>query len=214
VADESSNGENVIAVNFAEDAKAYQALTRLKELASQGQVRLTGAAVVVRDEDGQIEVKDHVSGGTGSHTLTGGLIGLLIGILAGPFGILLGGATGLLLGSLFDSQDVDETESALSDISRSVTVGRTALLAEVIEQSTEVVDTAMDELGGDVLRRSIGDVQAEIAAAEEAQKQAKRQARESLRKAHHEQHQQDFQAKIDALKAKFHRTKSGADTAS
>jgi uncharacterized membrane protein len=197
--------DNVLAVNFSEDAKAYEALTRLKELDDQGQVGLAGAAVVVRSEDGHVDIKDEVGDIGYAGAATGGIIGLIIGIIGGPFGVLIGGATGLLIGSLFDLHDVDETESAVSDISRSVQPGHTALLAEVSEQSPDVVDAAMGQLGGTVLRRTLEDVQAEIAAAEDAQNAAKREARKQLREARRTQMKEKIQEKIGALKAKLHR---------
>jgi hypothetical protein len=59
---------------------------------------------------------------------TGRLIGLMIGILGGPFGILIAGTIGLLIGSLFDQQDADDTESVLSDLrSRSAWATRRCL---------------------------------------------------------------------------------------
>ena len=197
--------ENVIAVTFEEDGNAYLALTALKELDNQHQLDLAEAAVVIRDEAGRIETKDEIGGAGVPGTTTGGIIGLLVGILGGPFGILIGGATGLLIGSLFDMSDSDDTESVLSDISRSVQVGQTSLLAEVGEQSPEVVDAAMSKLGGTVLRRSVDDVEAEIAAAEAAQKKAKRAAREELREQRRNQVKETIRARIDALKAKLHR---------
>jgi hypothetical protein len=104
----------------------------------------------------------------GSYTgmASGGLVGLVIGVLDGPLGILIGGATGLLIRSLVDIDDADDTESVLSDISNSVGVGLTAFLAELTEHSSEVIDTAMARLGGIVLRRSVDEVEAEIAASE------------------------------------------------
>src|SRR5690349_5056879 len=101
-------GENVIAVSFAEDNSAYEAFTNLKELDEQRQVSLKGAAIVQRGEDGRIVTKDSVDSEQYAGTATGGLIGLLIGILGGPFGVLIGGATGLLLGSLYDIADAEE----------------------------------------------------------------------------------------------------------
>ena len=47
--------ESVLAINFAQDPNAYEALTTLKELDGQGQVTLAGAAVVLRNEKGGIE---------------------------------------------------------------------------------------------------------------------------------------------------------------
>jgi uncharacterized membrane protein len=170
--------------------------------------------VVARSEDGHVEVKDEVSDKRLSATASGGLIGLVIGILGGPFGILILGTIGLLIGSLFDEQDADDTESVLSDLSKSVQVGHTSLLAEVGEQSPEVIDTAMEGLGGTVLRRSVDDVEAEIAAAEKAQHEAAKQARKELLKARHEAHKDEVHAKVEELKAKLERHRKGAATTS
>jgi uncharacterized membrane protein len=197
--------ENVLAVTFTDDAKAYEAVSILKELDSQRQIGLTEASVVVRGEDGRVESKDEVGDTALTGTATGGIVGLIVGIIGGPFGILIGGATGLLIGSLFDVHDEDDTESALADMSRSVQVGRTALLAQVTEQSPDVIDTAIAGLAGTVVRRPLDEVEAEIAAAEDAQREAKRAARKRLHEQRHEQLREKIRAKVDELKAKLHR---------
>jgi uncharacterized membrane protein len=202
--------ENVLAVNFGEDSKAYEALSTLKELDGQDQLNLEAAAVVVRAENGSVEIKDSVGDTDFEGTATGGLIGVLIGILGGPLGVLIGGATGLLVGSLFDMDDADDTESALSDISRSVKAGHTAVVAQADEQSPDVVDTAMRQLGGTTVRRTVEDVQADIAAAEEAERVAAHEARKRLREQRREQTKEKIQAKIEELKAKLHRHPVGA----
>ena len=201
---------NVIVVGFAEDDRAYEALTTLKELASQGQIGLDEAAVLVRGEDGHIDVKDQIADPEFVGTASGGLVGLLIGILGGPLGILLGGATGLAVGSLFDLSDAEDSDSVLTDVSKTVKVGRTSLLAQVVEQSPEVVDAAMARLSGTVVRRSVADVEAEIAAAEEAQREAKRKARAELRQARRDKRHADAHARVEKLKAKVHPDHSAA----
>jgi uncharacterized membrane protein len=208
MAEEFAGQQNVIAVTFADDSKAYDALTAIKELDSQGQIELVGGAVVARGEDGRVDAKDIVDEDGYTGTATGGVIGLLIGILGGPLGILIGGATGLLIGSLFDVEDDDDTRSVLTDISRTIQVGRDALLAEVIEQSVEVIDTAMSRLNGEVLRRSVADVEAEIAAAEDAQRAAKKAARQHLHQQRKEQLKERIHEKIEALKAKLQRLRT------
>jgi len=211
--DDASSRENVVAVSFSEDANAYEALSRLKELDSKGEVGVQGAAVVVRDDDGKIAMKDQIGDDSAEGTVGGGLIGLLIGVLGGPLGVLVGGATGVLVGSLFDEDDTDETESALADISKSIRVGTTGLLADVSEEDPVAIDAVMANLGGTVLRRSAADVQAEVAAAEEAQREAKKQARKELRDARHKKQKAEIDAKLADLKAKLDRHKKPAATA-
>jgi cell pole-organizing protein PopZ len=89
-------------------------------------------------------------------------------------------------------------------VSRSVRVGHDAVLAEVDEQSPEVVDSAMERLGGTVLRRSLDDVEAEITAAEDAQRAAKQAARKRLHEQRREQRKEKVQQKIAELKSKLH----------
>jgi uncharacterized membrane protein len=198
------DGHSVIAVSFAYDDTAYSALTLLKELDSHW-VGVEEAVVVVRDEDGQIIQKDRVESESRPGTASGGIMGLLLGILGGPFGVLIGGATGPMVGSTFDLADFEETDSALGSISSSVKVGRTALLAVVTEQSPEVVNVAMSTLGGTVSRRSVADVEAEIAAAEEAERKAKREARKELIRVRHERNKAGVSAKVDELRTRLQR---------
>jgi uncharacterized membrane protein len=124
--------------------------------------------------------------------------------------VLLGGATGVLVGSLFDISEVETTESVLSEISKQVHPTRMAVLAQVTEQSPDVIDTAMARLGGEVLRRPVVDVEQEIAAAHEAQWEARREARKELRKARVEKSKADAHAKVEELKSKLQRPKAGA----
>ena len=197
-------GENVVVVSFAEDSSAYEAFTNLKELDEQRQVSIKSAAIVQRGEDGHIVTKDSVEGNQLTGTATGGLIGLLVGILGGPFGVLIGGATGLLIGSLYDIDDAEETESVLAEISSAIRPGHTVVLAEVDEQSDDVLDQAMVRLGGSVLRRRVEDVEAEIAAAEDAQRAAKHEARKQLLDTRRTRAKDEIRRIVDALKARAH----------
>jgi uncharacterized membrane protein len=202
--------DNVIAVSFEQEANAYEALSRLKELDSKGEIGVHEAAVVSRQEDGKIVEKDQFDQESSAGTAGGGLIGLLIGVLGGPLGVLVGGATGVLVGSLFDDDDADETESALGDMSKSIRVGPPGLLAHVSEANPAAIDAVMANLGGTVFRRSALDVEAEIAAAQDAQREAKRKARQELRDARHKKQTEEIDAKLAQLKAKLHGHKEPA----
>jgi uncharacterized membrane protein len=205
---------NVLVVTFGDDpehdASAYQALTDLEQLDGQGQIEIAGAAVVARNADGRVDVKSQVGNDSYVGTASGGTIGLLLGIIGGPLGILLGGAYGALVGSLFDISDVATTDSVLGEISKQVQPERTAVLAQVTEQSPEVIDTAMARLGGRVLRRPVFEVEQEIAAAQDAQRTAEREARGELRKARLDKSKEDAHAKVEELKSKLRRTEARA----
>jgi uncharacterized membrane protein len=196
--------ENVIVTTFSEQSRAYEALARLKELAAEGQVELHDAAVVERAEDGTLHVRDEAGNeDDGLATLTGGTIGLLVGILAGPFGVLLGGAIGLLAGAIVDADEDDETDSVLEHISRSIGKGETAMLADLDESGPAVVDGAMAEIDGKVSRFARKDVESEIAGAEEAAHKARVEARKELHRQRREATLEKVQAKLRELRERL-----------
>jgi uncharacterized membrane protein len=210
--DQTFTHDSVIAVSFPEEANAYEALARLKELAAKDDLDLQGAAVVTREPNGGITVKEQYGEEGWQDTAGGGLLGVLVGVLGGPLGILVGGVSGVVVGSLFDEDDDDHTRSVLGEISSSIRVGPPGLLAEVSESSPETVDAVMAHLDGTVLRRSEADVELELAAAEDAQRKAKTKASKELREARHEKHKEEVDAKIAQLKAKLpgHKHAAGA----
>ena len=212
------SSDNVLLITFGpdpkNDANAYDALTKLGELGDQGQVDVIEAAVISRALDGQVTVKCDVGNEGYIGTATGGLEGLIVGILGGPLGVLIGGATGIVAGALYDDDDDEHRESVLSDMSSELHPTRTAVLAQVSEPSAEVVDEAMSQLGGTVTRQPLDEVEAEIAAAKDAQHEAAKKAREELRDARHAKHKEEIHAKVEELKSKVHKSKAPAGTAS
>ena len=209
---DSISPDKVAVVTFSDDAKAYEALATVKQLDDQEKIKLVGAAVVTRDQDGRVQVEDSAGDDTPVGTASGGLIGLLVGILGGPLGVLIGGATGVLLGSLYDLDDADTTESALTEVSKTVKVGHNTLLAQVIEVDPDVLDTAMARLSGTVVRRPVYEIEDEIAGAKEAQREAKKQARAKLRETRHEKDRAETHARIEELKSKLHRDRKPSKT--
>jgi uncharacterized membrane protein len=210
--DSTISTRNVIAVTFEEEASAFEAFSRVKELDSRGDIDVHGAAVVTREDDGKLVEKDESGEDNYEGTAGGGLVGLLVGVLGGPIGVLIGGATGLLVGSLFDEDDDDETDSALAELSKAIRVGPPALLVDVSEPSPEAIDAVMAHLNGTTVRRSFVDVETEVAAAQDAQREAKKKARKDLREARKNHENDKVDAKIAELKAKLHPKKKAAST--
>jgi uncharacterized membrane protein len=163
--------DNVVIVKFAEESKAYQALSDLNRLGEEGKVDVRSAILLERTDDG-FGIPDGADTAEGFDMVAGGLIGMLVGVLAGPVGVLLGGSMGALAGGTADLARLADEDLALDGISKDIEPGRTALVAEVGEYAVEVIDNAMGALGGTVTRRRASDVYAEIVAAEDTENDA------------------------------------------
>jgi uncharacterized membrane protein len=206
--DTAPNHETIIAASFADRARAREGLERLRNLDSQGQLSIEGLALVTRDEDGRI-VENHLTGEPWAGRTGGGLVGVLIGTLGGPLGMLLGGSAGVLAGALVDARELDQADSALDSFSKWLQVDQAALVAELVERDPAIVDSTMAEIGGRVLRRTLDEVEAEVAAAEKAQRKAEKEAREQLLKARHEMRNYEVHAKVEEMKTKLRAPTAG-----
>lgn len=194
---------NVITVTFPEPAKAFQALSELKGAGFEGRVDVIAAQVVTRDENGRLELAEGVDNEGGARTWGGSLIGLLIGVLGGPIGMLFGWTTGFLIGGAFDLRRADRSDTILGEISSTIPIGGTALIAEVNEVAREVIDGEMTKLGGVVFRRDADSVLAELEAAEEAYKAAQKEADRAAKEQRKAERKENSEQRKAALKEKL-----------
>ena len=87
--------------NMDEAEQVHAALVKGKK---EGALTIDDAAVVVKDAEGKVQVKNQVSTGTWTAAGAGGLLGLLIGVIFLPIGgIILGLGGGALVAKLLDT---------------------------------------------------------------------------------------------------------------
>ena len=160
--------DNYISIVVDNDPKADDALHALWDLDSKGDITVHGAAVVHRDKWGYLNVATKETS-SGLRTVLGIGIGALIGSLAGPVGaaagasvavgsaIGIGAAAGIagLGGDLIKAADNDQAEF---EAGFKLAPGKSAVIAEVSEESTTPVETLAQRVGGTVYRRSKGDI--------------------------------------------------------
>ena len=80
-------------VVFDDPEEAGKVRQSLKSIEKQGLLSLDDSAIIVKDEDGQVHVKNEVDRGVKVGLAGGGLVGLFIGFLfGGPIGAMLLGA--------------------------------------------------------------------------------------------------------------------------
>ena len=85
--------DKMLVVVFKDESRAYEGTNALRELHAEGSITLYAAAVIAKDAQGKVTVKqaaDQGPAGTALGFATGGLIGML----GGPAGVALGAATG------------------------------------------------------------------------------------------------------------------------
>jgi uncharacterized membrane protein len=148
--------DKMIVTVFESEKSAYQGLTALKALHTEGSLTLHAAAVVAKDANGVVSIKQAEDPGPVG-TLFGLATGSLLGLLGGPIGLAVGAASGTLAGSLFDLAELGVSEDFLREVSENITPGKTAVVGDIDEEWVTPLDTRMESLGGLVFRRARGE---------------------------------------------------------
>jgi len=196
--------ERMVVVVFDSEARASEAARVFERLNEDGVIALYTSRVLTKDATGVTTVArtyDVLPEGT----MGGTAVGTMIGLIGGPVGLAIGAASGLLLGGMADLARARVAGDFVNDVKRALLHDKAAVVAEIDEEETDVVDARMKALGGFVYRRDLGDVadseyEAEVAAiktdiartrAEHAASRADRQG--------------TLQAKFDSLNEKLHK---------
>jgi uncharacterized membrane protein len=148
----------VIVAAFATPDRAGQLMADLKAGRKEGLIGIVDAAVVVKDADGKLKVTDSKRRSTKGF-ITGGLIGGVIGLLAGPVGwaALGGGAIGALIGKLRGAP----LKAEMTDIGSALTPNSSAIVAVIEHTWVSRVEAALAAEGARIVREEI---KADIAA--------------------------------------------------
>ena len=96
-----SNEPTLFAVSFDEPLMAQELLLAFARLAKQNAMGIEDAAMVTKDADGKISLRQTRDVMPGQGAASGGWVGALVGIIGGPLGVLAGGALGAAAGGLF-----------------------------------------------------------------------------------------------------------------
>ncbi len=142
----------MVAAVFDNENAALEGLRALRDLHSEGGISLYESAMIVKDEAGKVSVKQEADKGPAGAVL-GLLAGGLVGVLGGPAGLPVGAYIGGLAGMLFDLGKFGVDLTFFDDVSRALTPGKAAVLAEVEESWTSLLDDRLERHGGTVHRR-------------------------------------------------------------
>lgn len=158
---------NLIVLAFDTMDEAEQVHQALVSAKNQGVLSIDDAAVVVKDADGKVQVKNQVSRGTWITTGVGGALGLLIGTIFFPIGgLVLGLAGGALVGKFMD---LGVDGNFVKDVGEQIQPGTSALfvltrdenaagvLAVLRQFQGKVLQTTLDSEADEAIRKALGD---------------------------------------------------------
>jgi uncharacterized membrane protein len=147
----------MLVVIFDTEAKAIEGKNELLQLDEEGCISVYDHAIVTKNGDGKTTVKKEDDAGP-LGTLAGTELGSLIGLISGPIGLAVGAAVGALAGGTVDLRRVMIGEDFIADVTKELKPNRFAVVAEIQEDSTTLVDSSMASIGGIVFRRALSDV--------------------------------------------------------
>jgi uncharacterized membrane protein len=184
---------NVIVVSFQEETKAIEALHKLNELESLGDISIYEKIMVRKKANGESEILKEDSS-EGWRTLAGMGVGSLLGMLGGPIGFVFGLYTGTAVGVIADASHYDFAEDFITKVENKMQAGATSIIAEVDEDSEAFIDTYLKPFGAVITRsdvdfefdnyenEQIDEIDEEIADERAAFKEARKEDRSKIQK--------------------------------
>jgi len=146
---------NLIVVVFDEAEEAGNVRAALKSVEHEGRLRLDDSAVVVKDADGKIHVRDQMDRGVKVGAVTGGLLGLLLASIFFPIGgLIIGAVAGGLIGS---AAGLGISKSFIKEVSESMTENSSALFIIVRDGDPGLAVAALRPYQGKILQTTLSE---------------------------------------------------------
>ncbi|HUJ24451.1 MAG TPA: DUF1269 domain-containing protein [Myxococcales bacterium] len=150
--------DKILVAMFDEEKKVYEGSKALAGLDDEGSIALFSTAVITKDQDGKVIVKQEADRGP-LGTAVGALTGSLAGLFGGTLGVVVGAAAGTLAGISYDWAKLGVGSDFIAEIGDQLQPGKYALIAEIEEDWVTPIDTSLEKAGATkVLRRAREDV--------------------------------------------------------
>ena len=143
---------DLIVIGFPDQFKAEEVLLDLRKLEREHLIDLEDAAIVVRNKDGKVKVKQTQELVT-SGALSGGFWGLLMGLIFfHPMLAIFGVAVGALSGAL---TDIGIDDNFIRELGNTIKPGTSAIFVLVRKSTPDKVLEDLSKFEGKVLRTSL-----------------------------------------------------------
>lgn len=143
---------HLVVAHFVDEDAARKALDALSEAHKKEHLPMDGAALVYRDAEGKVHLKEVGDAHAKEGAVKGALIGGALGLLFGPLGVIGGGAIGAYYGSLAaEVVDGGVPDEALLEIASLLPNESSAVVVLTSEASARAVEALLAAQGGQVV---------------------------------------------------------------
>ncbi|MBD2317635.1 DUF1269 domain-containing protein [Phormidium tenue] len=144
---------SLIAVGFKDEFTADAVLLELRKLQKEHLIDLEDAAVVIRDKDGKVKIKQ-TQELTTAGALSGGFWGLLFGFIF--FNPLLGWAVGAIAGGISGAfSDIGIDDNFIREVGSAIEPNTSAIFVLVRRATPDKVLEDLSRFNGKVLKTSL-----------------------------------------------------------
>lgn len=121
----------------------------LENLSKSGVLDIKHAAVLVKDDDGNIKVEERGDVNSKQGAIFGAISGGLIGLLGGPIGVIIGAAAGAATGGVAARKiDMGFSDEFLNKLQEELQPGKSALIVVVEHEMIEDLSYALSDVEG------------------------------------------------------------------
>ena len=143
---------NLIVMTLEHEAEARELRHTLKDLERQGLIGLDDAAIVEKDPDGTVHLKNELDTGIKLGALGGSIIGVLTSFFFPVVGLVVGAIGGALVGKSFD---LGVDQKFVKDVSESLKPGGSALFLMVRHENPDAVISALKSHKGKIIQTTL-----------------------------------------------------------
>ena len=146
---------NLVVIAFNDPDEAGKVRKTLSSIEHSGHLSLDDSAIVVKDEDGKVHLKNEVDRGVKIGAVGGSVLGLLIGSVFFPIGgLVLGALGGALLGKM---ADMGVSQKFVKEVADELQPGSSAIFFIVRGDDPNPTVAALRQYEGKVLQTTLPD---------------------------------------------------------
>ncbi|MFV9504625.1 MAG: DUF1269 domain-containing protein [Oscillochloridaceae bacterium umkhey_bin13] len=141
---------------FQSPDAADQAMKEIVEAKKERLVKIHGAAVVRRDAEGKLHIRERGDVSAGMGAGSGAALGAAIGLFGGPIGALLGSGVGAAIGGVASHLiDTGIPNDRLKQIGEALKPNTSALVAMIEHTWVAELEAELSRAGGDTLAHAV-----------------------------------------------------------